>query len=265
MATHSCLENPKDGGAWRATAHGPQRVGRDWATRFSLSKLLPSFPGGSVIKKKKIRRPMQDTQVQPLEWEDPQEKEMATHSSIPAWEIPRTEEPGGLQSVGSQRVGQDLASRQQQQSCYHPLKKKRLTPPEPPPGTSPASCLRTAAASSRASLPPPSPREQSGGLSETQTVEAALRTLWRLPYALARPHLSSSALAIAPGAHRGAPSIHRTTHPHAGVSPLAASTSSLQILACLGSRHHSHGFCRVTPLEKGSAREVTVSPGLTTL
>ena len=53
MATHSCLENPKDGGAWRATAHGPQRVGRDWATRFSLSKLLPSFPGGSVIKKKK--------------------------------------------------------------------------------------------------------------------------------------------------------------------------------------------------------------------
>ena len=226
MATHSCLENPKDGGAWRATAHGPQRVGRDWATRFSLSKLLPSFPGGSVIKKKKkIRLPVQETRVQPLEWEDPQEKEMATHSSIPAWEIPWTEEPGGLQSVGLQRVGQDLASRQQQQSCYHPLKKKWLTPPRPTPGTSPDSCLRTVVASSRASPPPPSPREQSGGLSETQTVEAALRTLWRLPYALARPHLSSSALAIAPGAHWGAPSIHRTTHPHAGVSPLAASTS----------------------------------------
>ena len=40
-------------------------------------------------------------------WEDPLEKEMATHSSILAWEIPRREEPGGLQSVGSQRVRHD--------------------------------------------------------------------------------------------------------------------------------------------------------------
>ena len=39
------------------------------------------------------------------------EKEMATHSSIPAWEIPWTEEPGGLQSLGSQRVGQDLVTK----------------------------------------------------------------------------------------------------------------------------------------------------------
>ena len=39
--------------------------------------------------------------------EDPLEEEMATHSSIHAWEIPWTEEPGGLQSLGSQRVGQD--------------------------------------------------------------------------------------------------------------------------------------------------------------
>ena len=38
---------------------------------------------------------------------DPLEKEIATHSSILAWEIPWTEEPGGLQSIGSQRVGQD--------------------------------------------------------------------------------------------------------------------------------------------------------------
>ena len=43
---------------------------------------------------------MQETQVQPLGWEDPLEKEMATHSSILAWEIPWTEEPGGLQSIG---------------------------------------------------------------------------------------------------------------------------------------------------------------------
>ena len=42
-----------------------------------------------------------------LGWEDPLEEEMATHSSIPAWEIPWTEEPGGLQSMGSQRVRHD--------------------------------------------------------------------------------------------------------------------------------------------------------------
>ena len=48
---------------------------------------------------------MQETQVQLLGQEDPVEKEMATHSSILAWEIPWAEEPGGLQSVGSQRVG----------------------------------------------------------------------------------------------------------------------------------------------------------------
>ena len=43
---------------------------------------------------------------------------MATHSSILAWEIPRTEEPGGLQSMGSQRVGYDLATKHQQQLQY---------------------------------------------------------------------------------------------------------------------------------------------------
>ena len=46
-----------------------------------------------------------ETQVQSLSWEDPLEKERATHSSILAWEIPWTEEPGELQSMGSQRVG----------------------------------------------------------------------------------------------------------------------------------------------------------------
>ena len=50
---------------------------------------------------------MQETQVQSLGQEDPLEKEMATHCSILAWEIPWTEEPGGLQSMGSQRIGCD--------------------------------------------------------------------------------------------------------------------------------------------------------------
>ena len=50
---------------------------------------------------------MQETRVPSLGWEDPLEKGMATHSSILAWRIPQTEEPGGLQSVGLQRVGHD--------------------------------------------------------------------------------------------------------------------------------------------------------------
>ena len=50
---------------------------------------------------------MQETWVRSLGWEDLLEKEMATHSSKRAWEIPWTEEPSGLQSMGLQRVGHD--------------------------------------------------------------------------------------------------------------------------------------------------------------
>ena len=48
-----------------------------------------------------------ETQVRSLGWEDLLEKEMATHSSIPAWRVPGMEEPGRLQSMGSQRVRHD--------------------------------------------------------------------------------------------------------------------------------------------------------------
>ena len=57
------------------------------------------FPGGSMIKNPPAK---QETQVQSLGQEDPLEKERATHSIILAWEIPWTERPGGLQSIGSQ-------------------------------------------------------------------------------------------------------------------------------------------------------------------
>ena len=50
---------------------------------------------------------MQETRIQSLCWEDLLEKEMATHSSILAWKIPWTKEPGRLQSMGLQRVGHD--------------------------------------------------------------------------------------------------------------------------------------------------------------
>ena len=50
---------------------------------------------------------MRETWAQSLGWEDPLEKEMATHSSILAWEIPWSEDPGGLQSMGLQKVGHE--------------------------------------------------------------------------------------------------------------------------------------------------------------
>ena len=57
---------------------------------------------------------MQESQVQSLAGEDPLEKEMATYSSVLAWEIPWTEEAGRLQSMGPQRVTYNLALEQQQ-------------------------------------------------------------------------------------------------------------------------------------------------------
>ena len=58
---------------------------------------------------------MQETWVQSLGQEEPLEEEMTIHSSILAWKIPWTEEPGGLQPMGSQRVRHNLLTKQQQQ------------------------------------------------------------------------------------------------------------------------------------------------------
>ena len=67
---------------------------------------IPSvgFPDGSVVKNLSAMQEMQNALVPSLGWEDPLEEKMATHSSILAWKTPRTEEPSGLQSMGSQRV-----------------------------------------------------------------------------------------------------------------------------------------------------------------
>ena len=59
---------------------------------------------------------MQETGVQSLCWEGPLEKGLATHSSILAWRIPWTEEPGGVQSMGSQRVRHDFVTEHQQET-----------------------------------------------------------------------------------------------------------------------------------------------------
>ena len=60
----------------------------------------------------------QETQGGSLGWKDTLEEEMATHSSILAWKIPGTEEPGGLPSMGSQRVGHNLATKHTHTCMY---------------------------------------------------------------------------------------------------------------------------------------------------
>ena len=78
----------------------------DW-----LKFILPSpwrFPGGSVVKN--VPANTEDLKVWSLDLEDPLEGEMATHSSILAWEIPWTREPGGPLSIGSQRDGPNWAT-----------------------------------------------------------------------------------------------------------------------------------------------------------
>ena len=72
------------------------------------------FPGISVVKYPPAMQQTQETRVHSLGWKDPLEKEMATHSSILAWENPWTEEPDGLHCPwGHERVRQDLVTEQQ--------------------------------------------------------------------------------------------------------------------------------------------------------
>ena len=70
--------------------------------------VLHSFPGSSVVQ-----NPTANARVDPWVGKTPLEKEMATHSSVLAWEIPWTREPDGLQSMESQRVGHNLVTIQQ--------------------------------------------------------------------------------------------------------------------------------------------------------
>ena len=74
---YSCLENPMDGGAWWTAVHGVAK------SHTGLSDFTFTFHFHAL------------------------EKEMATHSSVPAWRIPGMAEPGGLPSIGSHRVGHD--------------------------------------------------------------------------------------------------------------------------------------------------------------
>ena len=77
-----------------------------WHANTSFSRDIPSL----VAQRLKRLPGMRETRVQSLSWEDPLEKEMATHSSTLAWRIPWREEPGRLQSMESQRVRHDWAT-----------------------------------------------------------------------------------------------------------------------------------------------------------
>ena len=85
-----------------------------WKSIPPLWRLLKS--GASLVAQTVKNLPaMQEICILSLGWEDPLEKGMISHSSILAWKIPRTEEPGRLQSMELQRVGPDLPTEQQQQ------------------------------------------------------------------------------------------------------------------------------------------------------
>ena len=80
----------------------------DWSFKKLGGEQCKVLLGDSLVAQTVKRLPaMRETWVQSLSREDPLKKEMATHSSTHAWKIPWMEKPGGLQSMGSQRVGHD--------------------------------------------------------------------------------------------------------------------------------------------------------------
>ena len=81
-------------------------------------KETKGFPGGSVVKNLPVMQEMQGTRVWSLGQEGPLEEGMAAHSGILAWRIPWTEEPGRLQSIGSQRVRHDLATKERERLVH---------------------------------------------------------------------------------------------------------------------------------------------------
>ena len=91
--TSGDLERQQDCAAHESSCHTPP--------------LFETSPVAQMVKNLPAMQEAQETWVQSLGWEDPLEKGMATHSSIPAWRIPWMEETGGLLSMGSQRVGHD--------------------------------------------------------------------------------------------------------------------------------------------------------------
>ena len=108
MGTHHSVQ------IWRLRGIFFKKVSLIWNLKIQMNPevevKLEWLTGGWVAQTVKRLSAKQETQVRSLGWEDPQEKEMAAHSSILAWKIPWTAEPGRLLSMGSQRVGHDWAN-----------------------------------------------------------------------------------------------------------------------------------------------------------
>ena len=101
----SCLEDPRDRGAWWAAIYGVawSRTRLKWLSSSSSSKFIWGFPSSSSEKNLPVMQKMQEIWVQSLGGEDSLKESMATHSSNLAGIIPWTEEPGRLRSMGSQK------------------------------------------------------------------------------------------------------------------------------------------------------------------
>ena len=103
--------------SWQLTEK-PERA--FWPTCYLLLSLVKYW---TSLEAQMVKN-LPTTQVQSLGWEELLEKEMATHSSIPAWKIPWMEEPGRLQFMGLQRVGHDWATSLQGSNPWHRLSPK---------------------------------------------------------------------------------------------------------------------------------------------
>jgi len=125
---YSCLENPMDREAWRATVYVVTKSQTPLSDEAQTQGIWNGFPGGSAVKNLPVK---QETWVQALGWENPLEEDMATHSSILTWRIPWAEEPGRLQSMGSQRVGQEWSD--SKHTCMQGMCNVHTSYPDSPP------------------------------------------------------------------------------------------------------------------------------------
>ena len=121
MATHSSIlawRIPGTGVPGGLPFMGSHRVGQDWGdlAAVAAAHISMASPVAQQIKNLPAMQKTQEMRILSLDWEDPLEEEMATHSSTLKGRLLRIEDPGGLQSIGSQRIRRDWATKP---TCTH--------------------------------------------------------------------------------------------------------------------------------------------------